>query len=148
MENNELMVPIILGGIFLAISLYGLVIAKDRKFALGGLFLFSFLPISHRLMLFMSDSSDIMSFVTAVIFICQAIISIPVGGFLSPNSDSIQKTWSIKVQLTLLVINAAFAFLILSDPIVPVILGAYHGMYALMMLIAISKTLSGKMDLK
>ncbi|GIS31602.1 MAG: hypothetical protein Ct9H90mP3_3980 [Flammeovirgaceae bacterium] len=49
---------------------------------------------------------------------CQAIIAIPVGGFLSPNSDSVQKTWSLKVQLTILVINASFAALILSDPMV------------------------------
>ena len=38
MEANELLVPIIAGGICLAISIYGLAIAKDRFYALGGLF--------------------------------------------------------------------------------------------------------------
>jgi len=46
------------------------------------------------------------------------------------------------------VINAFFAALILSDPLVPKIIGSYHAIYSLMMLVAISKTLSGKMDLK
>ena len=38
MEVNELLVPTILGGICILISIYGLAIAKDRKYALGGLF--------------------------------------------------------------------------------------------------------------
>ena len=148
MEVNELLVPTILGGICILISIYGLAIAKDRKYALGGLFLYSLIPISHRMGIFLENPEDYFSLVTAVIFVCQAIIAVPVGGFLSPNSDSIQKTWSLKVQLTILVINASFAALILSDPMVPTIIGAYHGIYALMMLVAISKTLAGKMDMK
>ena len=148
MEVNELLVPTILGGICILISIYGLAIAKDRKYALGGLFLYSFIPISHRMGIFLENPEDYFSLVTALIFVCQAIIAIPVGGFLSPNSDSIQKTWSLKVQLTILVINASFAALILSDPMVPTIIGAYHSIYALMMLVAISKTLAGKMDMK
>ena len=148
MEINELLIPTILGGICVAISVYGLAIAKDRKYALGGLFLYSIIPISHRVGIFLENPEDYFSLVTAIIFICQAIISIPVGGFLSPNKDSIQKTWSLKVQITILVINSTFAFLILSDPMVPTLIGVYHGIYALMMIIAISKTLAGKMDLK
>ena len=148
MEINELLIPTILGGICVAISVYGLAIAKDRKYALGGLFLYSFIPISHRMGIFLENPEDYFSLVTAVIFLCQAIIAIPVGGFLSPNSDSVQKTWSLKVQLTIFVINATFAALILSDPLVPTIIGGYHAIYSLMMLVAISKTLAGKMDLK
>ena len=148
MEVNELLVPTVLGGICILISVYGLAIAKDRKYALGGLFLYSLIPISHRMVIFLENPEDYFSLVTAVIFVCQAIIAIPVGGFLSPNSDSVQKTWSLKVQLTILVINASFAALILSDPMVPTIIGTYHGIYALMMLVAISKTLAGKMDMK
>lgn len=148
MEVNELLVPTVLGGICILISVYGLAIAKDRKYALGGLFLYSLIPISHRMGIFLENPEDYFSLVTAVIFVCQAIIAIPVGGFLSPNSDSVQKTWSLKVQLTILVINASFAALILSDPMVPTIIGTYHGIYALMMLVAISKTLAGKMDMK
>ena len=148
MEVNELLVPTVLGGICILISIYGLAIAKDRKYALGGLFLYSLIPITHRMGIFLENPEDYFSLVTAVIFVCQAIIAIPVGGFLSPNSDSVQKTWSLKVQLTILVINASFAALILSDPMVPTIIGAYHGIYALMMLVAISKTLAGKMDMK
>ena len=148
METNELLIPIILGGICVAISVYGLAIAKDRFYALGGLFLYSFIPISHRLMIYMENPEDYMSYVSIVIFLCQAILAFPRGGFLSPNSDSTQKTWSLKVQSIILVINAAFALLILRDPIVPTILGVYHAIYALMMIVAISKTLAGKMDLK
>ena len=148
MEINELLIPTILGGICVAISVYGLAIAKDRKYALGGLFLYSLIPIAHRTGILSENPEDYFSLITAVIFVCQAIISIPVGGFLSPNKDPIQKTWSLKVQLTILVINSTFALLILSDPMVPTIIGAYHGIYALMMLVAISKTLAGKMDLK
>ena len=148
MEINELLIPTILGGICVAISVYGLAIAKDRKYALVGLFLYSLIPIAHRTGILLENPEDYFSLITAVIFVCQAIISIPVGGFLSPNKDPIQKTWSLKVQLTILVINSTFALLILSDPMVPTIIGAYHGIYALMMLVAISKTLAGKMDLK
>jgi len=148
MEVNELLVPTILGGICILISIYGLAIAKDRKYALGGLFLYSLIPISHRMGIYLENPEDYFSLVTAVIFIIQAIIAIPVGGFLSPNSDSIQKTWSLKVQLSILVINGSFAALILSDPMVPTVIGAYHGVYALMMIVAISKTLAGKMDMK
>ena len=148
MEINELLIPTILGGICVAISVYGLAIAKDRKYALGGLFLYSLIPIAHRTGILLENPEDYFSLITAVIFVCQAIISIQVGGFLSPNKDPIQKTWSLKVQLTILVINSTFALLILSDPMVPTIIGAYHGIYALMMLVAISKTLAGKMDLK
>ena len=36
MEANELLVPIIAGGICLAISIYGIAIAKDRFYPLGG----------------------------------------------------------------------------------------------------------------
>ena len=70
------------------------------------------------------------------------------GPTIDGDKDSVQKTWSLKVQLTILVINSTFAFLILSDPMVPTIIGTYHAIYALMMLVAISKTLAGKMDLK
>ena len=148
MEVNELLIPTILGGICILISIYGLAIAKDRKYALGGLFLYSLIPISHRMGIYLENPQDYFSLITAVIFIVQAIIAIPIGGFLSPNVDSIQKTWSLKVQLSILVINGSFAALILSDPMVPTIIGAYHGIFALMMIVAISKTLAGKMDLK
>jgi hypothetical protein len=148
MEVNELLIPTVLGGICVLISIYGLAIAKDRKYALGGLFLYSFIPISHRMGIFLENPEDYFSLVTAIIFIIQAIIAIPVGGFLSPNSDSIQKTWSLKVQISILVINGFFAALILSDPMVPTIIGAYHAIYALMMVVAILKTLAGKMDMK
>ena len=148
MEVNELLIPTILGGICLAISIYGLAVAKDRRYALGCVFLYSFIPISHRLGLFLEDPQDYFSFVTIIIFVCQAIISIPLGGFLSPNKDSVQKTWSLKVQSTILVINSSFAFIILTDPVVPTIIGVYHAIYSLMMLVAISKTLSGNMDMK
>ena len=148
MEISELLIPTILGGICVLISVYGLAIAKDRKYALGGVFLYSFIPISHRLGIYLENPEDYFSLVTAVIFVCQAIIAIPVGGFLSPNKDSVQKTWSLKIQLIILVINAFFAALILSDPLVPKIIGSYHAIYSLMMFVAISKTLSGKMDLK
>ena len=148
MEVNELLIPTILGGICLLISIYGLVIAKDRFYALGGLFLYSFIPISHRVGLFLEDPQDYFSFVTIVIFIVQAILASPFGGFLSPNKDSVQKTWSLKVQSTILVINACFAYIILTDPVVPTVIGVYHAAYSVMMLVAISKTLAGKMDMK
>ena len=148
MEVNELLIPTILGGICLLISIYGLAIAKDRYYALGGLFLYSFIPISHRVGLFLEDPQDYFSFVTIVIFIVQAILASPFGGFLSPNEDSVQKTWSLKVQSTILVINASFAYIILTDPVVPTVIGIFHAAYSLMMLVAISKTLAGKMDMK
>jgi len=148
MEVNELLIPTILGGICLLISIYGLAIAKDRFYALGGLFLYSFIPISHRVGLFLEDPQDYFSFVTIVIFIVQAILASPFGGFLSPNKDSVQKTWSLKVQSTILIINASFAYIILTDPVVPTVIGLYHAAYSLMMLVAISKTLAGKMDMK
>ena len=148
MEINELLIPTILGGICVLISVYGLAIAKDRKYALGGLFLYSLIPISHRIGIYLENPEDYFSLVTVIIFVCQAVIAIPVGGFLSPNKDSIQKTWSLKVQLTILIINASFAAIILNDPMVPTIIGTYHAIYALMMLVAISKTLAGKMDMK
>ena len=148
MEVNELLIPTILGGIFLLISIYGLAIAKDRFYALGGLFLYSFIPISHRVGLFLEDPQDYFSFVTIVIFIVQAILASPFGGFLSPNKDSVQKTWSLKIQSSILVINAPFAYLIITNPLLPTVIGVYHAIYSLMMLVAISKTLSGKMDLK
>ena len=55
MEINELLIPTILGGICVLISIYGLAIAKDRKYALGGLFLYSFIPISHRMGIFLEN---------------------------------------------------------------------------------------------
>ena len=148
MEVNELLIPTILGGICLLISIYGLAIAKDRYYALGGLFLYSFIPISHRVGLFLEDPQDYFSFVTIVIFIVQAILASPFGGFLSPNKDSVQKTWSLKVQSTILIINASFAYIILTDPVVPTVIGIFHAAYSLMMLVAISKTLAGNMDMK
>jgi len=148
MEINELLIPTILGGICVLISVYGIAIAKDRKYALGGLFLYSFIPITHRIGIYLENPEDYFSLVTVIIFVCQAVIAIPVGGFLSPNKDSIQKTWSLKVQLTILIINSSFAAIILNDPMVPIIIGTYHAIYALMMLVAISKTLAGKMDMK
>ena len=148
METNELLIPTVLGAICLCISIYGLAVVKDRKYALGGVFLYSFIPISHRLGIYLENPDDYFSLVTALIFVIQAIVSIPIGGFLSPNKDSVQKTWSLKVQLIILVINGFFAALILSDPMVPKIIGGYHAIYSLMMLVAISKTLAGKMDMK
>ena len=148
MEGNDFLIPIIAGGICLAISIYGLAIAKDRFYALGGLFLYSFIPIFHRVGLFLENPQDYFSFVTIVIFIVQAILASPFGGFLSPNKDSVQKTWSLKVQSTILVINASFAYIILTDPVVPTVIGIFHAAYSLMMLVAISKTLAGKMDMK
>ena len=148
MEISELLIPTILGGICVLISVYGLAVAKDRKYALGGVFLYSFIPISHRLGIYLENPEDYFSLVTAVIFVCQAIIAIPVGGFLSPNKDSVQKTWSLKVQSSILVINASYAYFILTNPILPTVIGVYHAIYSLMMLVAISKTLAGKMDMK
>ena len=68
-------------------------------------------------------------------------------GFLNAN-ESIQKTWALKVQSTILVINASFAYLAFNDPLLPNVLGIYHAVYAVMMVVAISKVLAGKMDLK
>ena len=148
MEGNNLLIPIIAGGICLAISIYGLAIAKDRYYALGGLFLYSFIPIIHRVSLLLEDPQDYFSFASIVIFIIQAILASPFGGFLSPNKDSVQKTWSLKVQSSILVINASYAYFILTNPILPTVIGVYHAIYSLMMLVAISKTLAGKMDMK
>ena len=148
MEGNDFLIPIIAGGICLAISIYGLAIAKDRFYALGGLFLYSFIPIIHRVSLLLEDPQDYFSFASIVIFIIQAILASPFGGFLSPNKDSVQKTWSLKVQSSILVINASFAYFILTIPILPTVIGVYHAIYSLMMLVAISKTLAGKMDMK
>ena len=61
MEVNELLVPTILGGICILISIYGLAIAKDRKYALGGLFLYSLIPISHRMGIFLENPEDYFS---------------------------------------------------------------------------------------
>ena len=74
MEVNELLIPIIAGGICLAISIYGLAVAKDRFFALGGLFLYSFIPIIHRVGLLLEDPQDYFSFATIVIFIVFLIV--------------------------------------------------------------------------
>ena len=148
MEGNDFLIPIIAGGICLAISIYGLAIAKDRYYALGGLFLYSFIPIIHRVSLLLEDPQDYFSFASIVIFIVQAILASPFGGFLSPNKDSVQKTWSLKVQSSILVINASYAYFILTNPILPTVIGVYHAIYSLMMLVAISKTLAGKMDMK
>ena len=148
MEGNDFLIPIIAGGICLAISIYGLAIAKDRFYALGGLFLYSFIPIIHRVSLLLEDPQDYFSFASIVIFIIQAILASPFGGFLSPNKDSVQKTWSLKVQSSILVINASYAYFILTNPILPTVIGVYHAIYSLMMLVAISKTLAGKMDMK
>ena len=148
MEENNLLIPIIAGGICLAISIYGLAIAKDRYYALGGLFLYSFIPIIHRVSLLLEDPQDYFSFASIVIFTVQAILASPFGGFLSPNKDSVQKTWSLKVQSSILVINASYAYFILTNPILPTVIGVYHAIYSLMMLVAISKTLAGKMDMK
>ena len=148
MEGNNLLIPIIAGGICLGISIYGLAIAKDRYYALGGLFLYSFIPIIHRVSLLLEDPQDYFSFASIVIFTVQAILASPFGGFLSPNKDSVQKTWSLKVQSSILVINASYAYFILTNPILPTVIGVYHAIYSLMMLVAISKTLAGKMDMK
>ena len=148
MEGNDFLIPIIAGGICLAISIYGLAIAKDRYYALGGLFLYSFIPIIHRVSLLLEDPQDYFSFASIVIFTVQAILASPFGGFLSPNKDSVQKTWSLKVQSSILVINASYAYFILTNPILPTVIGVYHAIYSLMMLVAISKTLAGKMDMK
>ena len=148
MEGNNLLIPIIAGGICLAISIYGLAIAKDRFYALGGLFLYSFIPIIHRVSLLLEDPQDYFSFASIVIFTVQGILASHFGGFLSPNKDSVQKTWSLKVQSSILVINASYAYFILTNPILPTVIGVYHAIYSLMMLVAISKTLAGKMDMK
>ena len=148
MEGNDFLIPIIAGGICLAISIYGLAIAKDRFYALGGVILYSFIPIIHRVSLLLEDPQDYFSFASIVIFIIQAILASPFGGFLSPNKDSVQKTWSLKVQSSILVINASYAYFILTNPILPTVIGVYHAIYSLMMLVAISKTLAGKMDMK
>ena len=58
MEISELLIPTILGGICVLISVYGLAIAIDRKYALGGLFLYSLIPIN----LFRISSINIGSF--------------------------------------------------------------------------------------
>ncbi len=76
MEVNELLVPTILGGICILISIYGLAIAKDRKYALGGLFLYSFIPISHRMGIFLENPEDYFSLVTALIFVCQFYLKV------------------------------------------------------------------------
>ena len=63
MEINELLIPTILGGICVAISVYGLAIAKDRKYALGGLFLYSLIPIAHRTGILLENPEDYFSLI-------------------------------------------------------------------------------------
>ena len=52
MEVNELLIPTILGGICLLISIYGLAIAKDRFYALGGLFILIYTYFSQSRFIF------------------------------------------------------------------------------------------------
>ena len=40
------------------------------------------------------------------------------------------------------------AYIILTDPVVQTVIGIFHAAYSLMMLVAISKTLAGNMDMK
>lgn len=145
--ENEMLIPVILAGLFTALSVFG-VVRRNPLFVRLGYFLFGGMVVTFNLLGYMSGEvmyeGGMVEIMSIGIFLCQTIIAYPVvPGDVDFHHPAV-KTMALRITLTLFIINATSVWLILAMPEFPQLLALFHGILAVIMGMRMAMIASGQ----
>jgi len=145
--ENEMLIPVILAGTFTALSVFG-VVRRNPLLVRLGYFLFGGMIVTFNLMGYMAGEvmyeGGLVEIMSIGIFLCQTIIMYPVVPSDVNFNDTAIKTMALRITTTIFIINATSVWLVLSMPAFPQLLGLFHGILAVIMLMRIAMVASGQ----
>ena len=142
-----MLIPVILAGLFTALSVFG-VVRRNPLFVRLGYFLFGGMVVTFNLLGYMSGEvmyeGGLVEIMSIGIFLCQTIIAYPVvPGDVDFHHPAV-KTMALRITLTLFIINATSGWLILAMPEFPQLLALFHGILAVIMGMRMAMIASGQ----
>ena len=134
--ENEMLIPVVLAGIFTLLAVVG-VATKKGLYARLGYFLFGGMVMTFNLLGMLSGEGGALEIISIGMFACQTILMYPVVPEEVNFSDEAVKTLALRVTTTVLLINATAVWLL------PQILAVFHGILAVIMLMRIGMITKG-----
>lgn len=140
--ENEMLIPVVLAGIFTLLAVVG-VATKRGLYARLGYFLFGGMVMTFNLLGMLSGEGGALEIISIGMFACQTILMYPVVPEEVNFSDEAVKTLALRVTTTVLLINATAVWLVLAVEGLPQILAVFHGILAVIMLMRIGMITKG-----
>ena len=145
--ENEMLIPVILAGLFTALSVFG-VVRRNPLFVRLGYFLFGGMVVTFNLLGYMSGEvmyeGGLVEIMSIGIFLCQTIIAYPVVPDDVDFHHPAVKTMALRITLTLFIVNSTSVWLILAMPEFPQLLALFHGILAVIMGMRMAMIASGQ----
>ncbi|MBN30961.1 MAG: hypothetical protein CL845_03065 [Crocinitomicaceae bacterium] len=130
--ENEMLMPVILAGIFTLLAVLG-VVMKKGLYARLGFFLFGGMVMTFNLLAMLSGEGGALEIVSVGMFACQTILMYPIVPEEVNFSDEAVKTLALRVTTTVMLINATAVWLVLAVGDLPQILAVFHGILSIIM---------------
>ena len=140
--ENEMLIPVILAGVFTAMAVVG-VATKKGFYARLGYFLFGGMVMTFNLLGLAAGEGGMAEIMSIGMFACQTIIMYPWVPEEVDFSHEAIRTLALRLTTTVFIINATATWLILTMPDFPQLLAVFHGILAIIMLMRIAMILRG-----
>lgn len=140
--ENEMLIPVVLAGIFTLLAVVGVAMKKGLYVRLG-YFLFGGMVMTFNLLGMGAGEGGALEIISIGMFACQTILMYPVVPDEVNFSDEAVKTLALRVTTTVLLINATAVWLVLAVEGLPQILAVFHGILAVIMLMRIGMITKG-----
>ncbi|MGB1480047.1 MAG: hypothetical protein ACPG66_01600 [Flavobacteriales bacterium] len=140
--ENEMLIPVILAGVFTAMAVLGVAIKKGF-YARLGYFLFGGMVMTFNLLGLAAGEGGMVEIMSIGMFACQTIIMYPWVPEEVDFSHEAIRTLALRLTTTVFIINATATWLILTMPDFPQLLAGFHGILAIIMLMRIAMILKG-----
>lgn len=140
--ENEMLIPVILAGVFTAMAVLGVATKKGFYVRLG-YFLFGGMVMTFNLLGLAAGEGGLVEIMSVGIFACQTIIMYPWVPEEIDFSHEAIRTLALRLTATVFIINATATWLILTMPDFPQLLAVFHGILAIIMLMRIAMILKG-----
>ena len=140
--ENEMLIPVILAGVFTAMAVVG-VATKKGFYARLGYFLFGGMVMTFNLLGLAAGEGGMAEIMSIGMFACQTIIMYPWVPEEVDFSHEAIRTLALRLTATVFIINATATWLILTMPDFPQLLAVFHGILAIIMLMRIAMILKG-----
>ena len=140
--ENDMLIPVVLAGIFTAMAMAG-VVTKKGLYARLGYFLFGGMVMTFNLLGLASGEGGMAEIMSIGMFACQTIIMYPKVPEEVDFSHEAIKTLALRLTITVFIINTTATWLITTMPDFPQILAVFHGILAIIMLMRVGMILKG-----
>ena len=140
--ENEMLIPVILAGVFTAMAMAGVATQKGFYVRLG-YFLFGGMVMTFNLLGLASGEGGMVEVMSVGMFACQTIIMYPWIPEEIDFSHQAIRTLALRLTITVFIINATATWLILTMPDFPQLLAGFHGILSIIMVMRSAMVLKG-----